>query len=107
MTVGEFAELPKTGTIDPRTIRYRQDSAAAAFKPPYGSMDDFIEGLRSGGISFSAVQPIRIVERGGKIFSLDNRRLYSFEQAGIDIPYQKLDVIPKRELFKFTTTISS
>lgn len=38
-----------------------------------------------------------------QIFTLDNRRLYSFEQAGIEIPYQKLEVIPKRELFKFNT----
>jgi hypothetical protein len=104
LTSAEFADLPKTGTIDPRTIRYSQSSAAAAFKPPYGTVDDFIQNLLTGGIDTAAIDPVRIVQRDGKIFSLDNRRLYSFEQAGIDIPYQKLDVIPKRELFKFTTT---
>ncbi len=37
------------------------------------------------------------------IFTLDNRRLYAFQKAGVEVPYQKLDAIPKRELFKFTT----
>jgi hypothetical protein len=43
------------------------------------------------------------VERDGGVYTLDNRRLYSFEQAEVNVPYQKLDAIPKRELFKFTT----
>ena len=47
---------------------------------------------------------VHIFEREGKIYTLDNKRLYSFEQAEINIPYQKLDATPKRELFKFTTT---
>jgi len=39
---------------------------------------------------------------------LDNRRIYGFEQAKVkvpelEIPYVKLDSIPKRELFKFST----
>ncbi|HEY1057147.1 MAG TPA: RHS repeat-associated core domain-containing protein [Limnobacter sp.] len=103
LTPAEFAELPKTGMIDPRTIRYSQDSVAAAFKPPYGTVDDFIQDLRVGEINPAAIDPVRIVQRDGKIFTLDNRRLYGFERAGIDIPYQKLDTIPKRELFKFST----
>lgn len=41
------------------------------------------------------------------IHTLDNRRLYGFqqayEQAGFDIPYQKLDSLPSQQLFKFTT----
>jgi hypothetical protein len=37
------------------------------------------------------------------IYTLDNRRLYSFQQAGIDIPYQTLDSVPSSQLFKFTT----
>lgn len=73
------------------------------FKPPYGSVEDFTQKLRTGEINPSSIDPVRIVERDGKIFTLDNRRLYSFEQALQDIPYQKLDAIPKRELFKFTT----
>jgi hypothetical protein len=43
------------------------------------------------------------VEKDGLIHSLDNRRLYSFQEAGVQIPYTKLDVVPKRQLFKFDT----
>jgi hypothetical protein len=67
-------------------------------------VDDLAQGLRSGKIDPATITPIRIVEKDGMIFTLDNRRLYSFEQAGIKIPYQKLDAVPKRELFKFSTT---
>ncbi len=104
LTPAEFTELPRTGTIDPKIIRYSQDSAGANFKPPYGSVDDFTTGLRSGDINPSTIDPIRLVERDGNIFTLDNRRLYGFQEADVTIPYQKLDAIPKRELFKFTTT---
>ncbi|GBF58727.1 hypothetical protein PbB2_02415 [Candidatus Phycosocius bacilliformis] len=38
------------------------------------------------------------------IFTLDNRRLYAFQKAGVEVPYQKLDAVPKRQMFKFTTT---
>lgn len=103
LTSAEFTNLPIIGVIDPRTIRYSQDSAASVFKSPYGNIDDFIQGLRTGEIDPATVEPIRIIQREGKVFTLDNRRLYSFEQAGIEIPYQKLDAVPKRELFKFTT----
>ena len=37
------------------------------------------------------------------VFTLDNRRLKAFQDAGIEVPFVKLDDIPKRELFKFTT----
>jgi hypothetical protein len=75
----------------------------SSFKPPFGSVDEFAKGLNAGKIDPASIQPIRIVERDGMIFSLDNRRLNAFEQAGKDVPYLKLDTIPKREVFKFTT----
>ena len=34
---------------------------------------------------------------------LYNRRLRAFQEAKVDVPFQKLDRIPKREQFKFTT----
>jgi hypothetical protein len=104
LTPSEFAELPRAGTIDPKVIRYSQDSAGSTFKPPYGSVDDFVQGLHSGKIDPTTIDPIRIFEKDGKIFTLDNRRLYSYKQVDINIPYQKFDAVPKRELFKFTTT---
>lgn len=103
LTSEGFAALPRVGSIDPRTVRFSQDSASANFRPPHGSVYDFSEGLRIGEINPASIEPIRLVERNGMVFTLDNRRLYAFQEARVDIPYQKLDAIPKRQLFKFTT----
>lgn len=99
----EFASLPKTGSINPSLIRFSQDSAGATFRPPFGSVDDFATGLANKSINPSSVSPIRIVDKEGMIFTLDNRRLYAFQKAGVEIPYQKLDAVPRSQLFKFTT----
>ncbi len=98
----EFRTLSRNGNIDPSRIRFSQDSIARNFKPPYGSVDDLAMRLR-GGLSPSTIAPIRIVERRGKIFTLDNRRLYAFQQAGVSVPFHRLDAVPRRELRKFTT----
>lgn len=37
------------------------------------------------------------------VFSLDNRRLYAFKRAEIDIPYIKLYKIPENQFSKFST----
>ena len=98
----DFSGLPGTGTIDPKRIRFSQDSVRETFKES-GSVEDLVAGLRNGSIDPSSIPAVRIVERNGQIFTLDNRRLHAFQQAGIDIPFQKLDAVPKKELFKFTT----
>jgi hypothetical protein len=103
LTPSEFSELPASGLIDPRRIRFSQDEISPYFRPPHGTVDDFIQGLKNGTIDPSNITPIRIVEKDGLIHSLDNRRLYSFQEAGVQIPYTKLDVVPKRQLFKFDT----
>lgn len=103
LTPTEFAELARIGTIDPSRIRFSQAEISPSFKPPYGSVDDFIGGLKNGSIDSAGIKPIRIVEKDGLIYSIDNRRLYSFQEAGVDIPFTKLDAMPKRQLFKFDT----
>lgn len=35
------------------------------------------------------------------MFSLDNRKLKAFQDAGVNIPFQKLDQILEKEMFKF------
>ncbi|WP_437129007.1 hypothetical protein [Sphingobacterium tenebrionis] len=50
--------------------------------------------LKSGAISPDAVAPIRIVEKGGLIYTLDNRGLKAFQDAGLPVNYQKLNAIP-------------
>ena len=66
-------------------------------------MDDLINGLKSGKIDASSVDPIRIVQKDGLTYTLDNRRLYAFQQARIPINFVKLKSIPKNQMFKFTT----
>lgn len=62
-----------------------------------------IDGLKDGSISPNDIPAIQIVEKDGLIFTLDNRRLNAFQEAGVNINFQKLDKIPKKERFKFTT----
>lgn len=72
--------------IDPKEVRYTQSSIKATFKDGR-SVLELAEGLKSGSISPESVPPIRIFEEGGKLWTLDNRRLAAFELAQIDVPY--------------------
>lgn len=103
LTPGEFAQLPRSGTIDPGKIRFSQDSIKGAFSKG-GDIAQLAADLKAGRVDPSSIPPIRIVEREGNIFTLDNRRLQTFQEAGLPIRYEKLDSVPRRELFKFTTT---
>ena len=101
-TLMKFSDLPDSGQIDPRLVRFSQNSIGSNFKsgrPVSGLTRD----LRSGKVTASDVDPIRIVEKDGLIYSLDNRRLKAFQDAGLPIQYEKLDNIPENELRKFTT----
>src|SRR3546814_221851 len=97
----EFSALARSGTINPNSIRFSQNNIAANFRNG-GGFEDLINKLKSG--QKVEMSPIRIVERDGMVFSLDNRRLHAYQQAGVDIPYIKLDRIPKKELEKFSST---
>ena len=103
LTTSEFKNLGEIGSINPNQIRFSQNSIKGSFKEG-GGLEDFVKDLKLGNIDASKIEPIRIVEKDGLIFTLDNRRLYSFQKAGINIPYIKLNEIPKKELFKFSTT---
>ena len=107
LTHAQFGELPDKGLIDPNKIRYSQNSIGSSIRGSENQkavLDDFIADLKAGRIKSEDVPPIRIVERAGKIYTLDNRRLYAYQQANIEIHYIKLDRIPQKELFKFSTT---
>jgi hypothetical protein len=79
-----------SGYIDPKQVRFTQDSIAARFKNG-GSIYDLIEDLKSGKVKPEDIPPIRVFEKNGKIYSLDNRRLYVFQQAGVKIRWVKAD----------------
>ena len=99
----DFASLPKSGRIDPKTIRFSQDSIASEFKGGAGAVEDLAAKFKAGQVDPLTIPPIRIVVKDRKVFTLDNRRLSAFEEAGIEIPFERLDSIPLKELDKFTT----
>ncbi len=100
----EFERLPDAGTLDPARIRFSQRSVSPAFKDArFGAVHDLARRLKNGEVVPTAMEPIRIVLKNGKVFSLDNRRLKAFQDAGIDVPYMKLEAIPQSQQFKFTT----
>ena len=67
---------------------------------------DLTEGLKNGTINASEVKAIRLVEKDGKVFTLDNRRLKAFQDAGVDVPFETVDFnsLTKKDLRKFNTT---
>ena len=90
-------------TIDPKQVRFSQDSISYKFKDG-GTIDDLAKGLQNGKISVDEVPPKRLVQRNGEIYTLDNRRLAAFQQAGVEVPYRM--ATPQeiaKDAFKFTT----
>lgn len=89
--------------MDPKDVRFSQSSVSPAFRDG-GTIDGLAEDLRSGRLSPDDVPPARLVERGGELYTLDNRRLEAFGRAGVKIPYRM--ATPEEisdEAWKFTT----
>ena len=86
-------------------IRFTQDSIKAEFKNGKGSLQSTIQGLRNGTISPDVFPPIRIVSHEGQLWTLDNRRLYVFQQAGLKIKTKIVFMKDVKNEFKdkFTT----
>jgi hypothetical protein len=81
-------------------VKFSQGSISGNFKNG-SSVSDLANGLKNGSVSPTSIPSVRIVEKDGSIFTLDNRRLQAFQQGGVSIPYQKLESIPESEMFKF------
>jgi hypothetical protein len=69
---------------DPNKIRFSQDSIKNTFRDGR-SIQDLVDGLKSGHIKPEDVPAIRVVERNGQLVSIDNRRLAAFREAGVPI----------------------
>ena len=72
------------GYTDPMSIRFTQGGCSMRFKDG-SSVTDLISALKSGSVTADDIPPLRIFERDGKIYSLDNRRLFAFKEAKIDV----------------------
>jgi hypothetical protein len=73
--------------IHPSLVRFSQDSAKRSFADGR-SVDAMVQGLKSGAIKPNSVRPVRLVNRNGVLYSLDNRRLGAFQEAGKMMPYR-------------------
>ncbi len=90
-------------TIDPASVRFSQSSIDRNFGAG-GSIGDLAASLRSGALKPNDIPPIRLVERDGHLFTLDNRRLEAFRRAGVAVPYRMATSEEAEvEAWKFTT----
>lgn len=89
--------------IKPNLVRFSQSSIKSLFSDGR-TIDELAEGLKDGTVEAADIPPIRLMEREGELFTLDNRRLEAFRRAGVDVPYRMAtpDEIAD-EAWKFTT----
>ena len=106
--MGEYSDFGcwcnAANTIDSAAVRFSQSSISRNFSAG-GTIDDLAAGLRNGSVNPTSIPPVRLVERGGSMSTLDNHRLLSFQQAEVPIPYRM--ATPQEaaaEAWKFTTT---
>jgi hypothetical protein len=90
--------------MDPNSVRFSQSSISPHFGDG-GTIDELAEELRAGRIRSADIPSLRLVEKEGLFFTLDNRRLEAFRRAGVEIPWRM--ATPEEieaEAWKFTTT---
>jgi hypothetical protein len=90
--------------MDPNQVRFSQ-SSISYWLGEGETIDDLAEGLRTGKIRPQEVAPLRLVEKEGHFYTLDNRRLEAFRRAGVSIPWRMATLEETAtEKWKFTTT---
>jgi hypothetical protein len=83
------APVPTRDLIDPKNVRFTQNSVSANFKNGQ-SINDTAAALKgpNGPQITTQMPPIKVVQHEGQLFSLDNRRLSTFALARQQIPYR-------------------
>jgi hypothetical protein len=92
-------------TIDTAAVRFSQDSVKGTFRNGT-TLNEAIDALRAGGAEAGAkFPPIRLVEHEGRLFTLDNRRLLIFSEAGQQVPFRMATTteIAQEFAIKFST----
>jgi RHS repeat-associated protein len=96
-------------TIDTAAVRFSQDSVKGTFRNGT-SLSDAAAALRAGGPDAArAYPPIRLFSQDGALFTLDNRRLLVFSEAGLQVPFRmatdaEVAAEVAGQFTKFTTT---
>ncbi len=100
---GELLGFSEIAEMDPALIRFSQSSISPNFSDG-GNVEELANALRNGTVKPDSIPPIRVVEKDGQLFTLDNRRLAAFQKAGVWIRYQMATAEEAaREAWKFTT----
>ena len=98
--------LPKVGefNIDPTLVMYSQDSINRLFTNG-SKVEDTVESLKKGHAKSSSFPAIRIFKSaGGRLVTLDNRRLYCCKSAGVLVKCTWASAAEiENEDFKFTS----
>jgi hypothetical protein len=90
--------------MDPNRVRFTQRSISFRFNDGR-TIAELAEALKTGQVRPEDVPPLRLVEKDGEYFTLDNRRLEAFRRAGVEIPWRLATAEEiERGSFKFTTT---
>ncbi len=92
--------------VDPSSIRFTQSSVGNTIGTPNGPrpLRKLVKDLVGDRISADDLPPIRVFEKDGLMFTLDNRRLKAFQVAG-----KLINTVPAtaeevaKESWKFTT----
>ena len=91
-TIDKTSDIGRVGTkyLNPKEIRFAQKEVSSFIHTPKGGtrpLRDFISDLKTGKINPESVEPIRVVNKDGKLISLDNRRLYAYYETNLaEIP---------------------
>src|SRR5258708_797393 len=90
-------------TIDPWQVRFTHDTINKTFRDGR-SVDELAVALRLGLATAENVEPIRLVRRDVKLYSLDNRRLEAFRRASKPIAFRMARPEEEEDFdWKFTT----
>ncbi|QHF01716.1 filamentous hemagglutinin N-terminal domain-containing protein [Pseudomonas asturiensis] len=73
-----------TGYANPKDIRFTQDSVKNSFSDGK-VLQTTIDDLKSGKISPADLPAVRVFEKNGLVYSLDNRRVLAASAAGVPI----------------------
>jgi filamentous hemagglutinin len=73
-----------TGYANPKDIRFTQDSVKNSFSDGK-VLQTTIDDLKSGKISSADLPAVRVFEKDGLVYSLDNRRVLAASAAGVPI----------------------
>jgi hypothetical protein len=83
--------------LDPKDIQYTQNSISNTFGERTAhageSVDDLIDALKAGAVTPDDIPPLKVFEQNGKIWSINNRRLFAYKMAGVEgVPVKLVNV---------------